>query len=123
MCTSVAGSPIGRHLELRAPPQPRTPNESARAIDNASNQTPLVPVTIVGVSPDIRQDRLDASPIVYLPFRAEAPAGVTLIVRGSGGTARLAAAARNATNSIDPDLALGGVRTLEELRDSLELAV
>jgi putative ABC transport system permease protein len=110
------GNPVGRHLELRAPPQPRTPNESARAIDNASNQTPLIPLTIIGVSPDIRQDRLDASPIVYLPFRAEAPAGVTLIVRGSGGTARLAAAARNAANSIDPDLALGGVRTLEELR-------
>ena len=111
------GSPLGRHLELRAPSQPRTPNESARAIDNASDQAPLIPVTIVGVSPDIRQDRLDASPIVYLPFRAEAPAGVTLIVRGVGRSAQVAAAVRNAVNTIDPDLALGAVRTLDELRD------
>jgi ABC-type antimicrobial peptide transport system permease subunit len=74
-------------------------------------------VTIVGVSPDIRQDQGDAVPMVYLPFRAEAPAGVTLIVRGAGGPARVVAAARDAANAIDPDLALGVVRTLDELRD------
>jgi putative ABC transport system permease protein len=78
---------------------------------------PPIPVTIVGVSPDIRQDRLDASPVAYLPFRAEAPAGITLIVRGTGGPARLAAAARNVANGIDPDLALGSMRTLDELRE------
>jgi hypothetical protein len=97
-----AGSPIGRHLELRPPsPQP----------------TPAAPVTIIGVSPDIRQGPGDAVPMVYLPFRAEAPAGVTLIVRGSGGPARVVSAARDAANAIDPDLALGIVRTLDELRD------
>jgi putative ABC transport system permease protein len=73
-------------------------------------------VTIVGVSPDIRTGSGDAVPIVYLPFRAEAPAGVTLIVRGSGGPARVVSAARDAANAIDPDLALGVVRTLDELR-------
>ena len=56
-------------------------------------------------------------PVVYLPFRAEAPAAVTLIVRGSGGSARVVSAARQAANAIDPDLALGVVRTLDELRD------
>jgi putative ABC transport system permease protein len=102
-----AGSPIGRHLELRPPsPQP----------------TPPVPVTIIGVSPDIRQGMGDAVPMVYLPFRAEAPAGVTLIVRGSGGPARVVSAARDAANAIDPDLALGVVRTLDELRDRSRLA-
>ena len=55
--------------------------------------------------------------MVYLPFRAEAPAAVTLIVRGSGGPARVVSAARDAANAIDPDLALGVVRTLDELRD------
>jgi predicted lysophospholipase L1 biosynthesis ABC-type transport system permease subunit len=74
-------------------------------------------VTIVGVSSDIRQDRPIAVPMVYLPFRTEAPAGVTLIVRGSGGTARIVSAARAAANAIDPDLALGIVRTLDSLRD------
>jgi putative ABC transport system permease protein len=112
-------SPIGRHLELR-PSQPRTPQQSARAMDMADDYTaPPVPVTIIGVSPDIRQGQveLDAAPVVYLPFRAEAPAGVTLIVRGSGGSARVVSAARKAANAIDPDLALGVVRTLDELRD------
>jgi predicted lysophospholipase L1 biosynthesis ABC-type transport system permease subunit len=79
--------------------------------------TPPAPMTIAGVSPNIRQNRDDAEPIVYLPFRAEAPAGVTLIVRGAGGSARLVSAARGAANAIDPDLALGAVRTLDELRD------
>jgi putative ABC transport system permease protein len=112
-----AGSPIGRHVELR-PPQPRTPQQSARTLDMASDYTaPPVPVTIIGLSPDIRQGQGDAVPMVYLPFRAEAPAGVTLIVRGSGGSARLESAARRAADAIDPDLALGVVRTLEELRD------
>jgi predicted lysophospholipase L1 biosynthesis ABC-type transport system permease subunit len=76
-------------------------------------------VTVIGVSPDIRQgyESDAAEPIVYLPFRAEAPAGVSLIVRGSGGPARVVSAARDAANAIDPDLALGVVRTLAELRD------
>jgi putative ABC transport system permease protein len=55
-------------------------------------------------------------PIVYLPFRAEAPAAVTLVVRGSGGSAHVVSAARAEVSKIDPDLALGAVRTLGELR-------
>jgi len=69
------------------------------------------------VSPNIRQGRDDGEPIVYLPYRAEVPAGITLIVRGTGGSARLVAAARGAANAIDPDLALGAVRTFDELRE------
>jgi putative ABC transport system permease protein len=106
-----AGSPIGRHLELRPPTAQRSYQREVEG------PTPPVRVTIVGVSPDIRQGQGDAVPMVYLPFRAEAPAGVTLIVRGSGGPARVVSAARDAANAIDPDLALGVVRTLDELRD------
>ena len=95
-------SPIGRRLELRPP---------------GTQPTPPVPVAIIGVSPDIRQGMGDAVPTVYLPFRAEAPAGVTLIVRGTGGPARLVSAARDAANAIDPDLALGVVKTLDDLRN------
>jgi putative ABC transport system permease protein len=105
------GSPIGHHLELRPPTAQRT------YLREADGPAPAVRVTVVGVSPDIRQGQDDAAPMVYLPFRAEAPAAVTLIVRGSGGPARVVAAARNAANAIDPDLALGAVRTLDELRD------
>jgi putative ABC transport system permease protein len=86
-------------------------------VEESPQPTLPAPVTIIGVSPDIRQGQGDAVPMVYLPFRAEAPAGVTLIVRGSGGPARVVSAARDAANAIDPDLALGIVRTLDELRD------
>jgi putative ABC transport system permease protein len=107
-----AGSPIGRHLQLRLP------NARPLNFDGSlppTPPTPPVPMTIIGVAPDIRQG--DAVPTVYLPFRAEAPAAVTLIVRGSGGADRLASAARMAANAIDPDLALGAMRTLDALRD------
>ena len=105
------GNPIGRHLELRPPTAQRT------YLREADSLAPPVRVPIVGVSPDTRQNQREAVPMVYLPFRAEAPAAVTLIVRGTGGAARVVSAARDAANAIDPDLALGAVRTLEELRD------
>jgi len=102
-----SGNPIGRHLELRP---------STRRPDPGEVGGPVA-LTIVGVSPDVRQGQGDVVPMVYLPFRAEAPAGVTLIVRGSGGSARVVSAAREVANAIDPDLALGVVRTMDELRD------
>jgi putative ABC transport system permease protein len=105
-----AGSPIGRHLELRLPTAQRT------YLREADAPAPPVSVAIIGVAPEIRQVR-DAVPIVYLPFRAEAPAAVALIVRGSGGSRPLVADVRDAVNAIDPDLAIGAVRTLDELRD------
>jgi putative ABC transport system permease protein len=105
-----AASPIGRHLQLRLPTAQRT------YLREADAPSPPVSVAIIGVAPDIRQVR-DAVPMVYLPFRAEAPAAVALIVRGSGGSTPLVADIREAVNAIDPDLALGVVRTLDELRD------
>jgi hypothetical protein len=105
-----AGSPIGRRLELRLPTAQRT------YLREADAPAPPVSVAIVGVSPDTRQVR-DAVPMVYLPFRAEAPAAVALIVRGSGGLDSVVAAVRDAANAVDADLALGAVRTLDELRD------
>jgi len=104
------GSPIGRHLELRLPKAQRT------YLREADAPAPPVSVAVVGVAPDIRQVR-DAVPMVYLPFRAEAPAAVSLIVRGSGGSRSLVTIIRDAVNDIDPGLALGVVRTLDELRD------
>jgi putative ABC transport system permease protein len=105
-----AGSPIGRHVELRLPTAQRT------YLREADAPAPPVSVAIIGVAPEIRQVR-DAVPIVYLPFRAEAPASVALIVRGSGASMSLVADIRDAVNAIDPDLALGAVRALDELRD------
>jgi predicted permease len=117
-------NPLGRHLEFRTSLQPRTPSDSARNLDAAGDHAPPpVPLTIIGIAPDIRQGDVDADPVVYVPFRAEAPAGVTLIVRGAGGSARVVSAARSAANAIDPDLALGVVKTLDELHDRATLYV
>jgi putative ABC transport system permease protein len=104
-----AGSPLGRHLTLRPPNSP---------------SAPPVDATIIGISPDIRQayEGEAVVPVVYLPFRAEPPAGVTLIVRGSGAAGTTVAAVRNAANAIDPDLALGAVNTLDALRARSRLA-
>jgi hypothetical protein len=104
------GNPIGRRLEIRPPTARRT------YLREADAPAPPVSVVVIGVAPDIRQVR-DAVPMVYLPFRAEAPAVVTLMVRGSGGSRPLVSDVRDAVNAIDPDLALGVVRTLDELRD------
>lgn len=103
-------NPIGHRLELRPPQAQRT---YLREADGPA--TPVAAV-IVGVAPDIRQVR-DVVPMVYLPFRAEAPAAVSLIVRGSKGTGTVVSAVRDAANATDPDLALGVVRPLAELRD------
>jgi putative ABC transport system permease protein len=105
-----AGNPIGRRLEIRPPTAQRT------YLREADGPAPPVSVAIIGVAPDIRQVR-EVVPTVYLPFRAEAPAASSLIVRGSGGLGPVVPAVRDAVNAIDPDLALGVVRTLDELGD------
>jgi len=117
-----SGSPIGRHLQLRSV-GPGGPNLRLELRPPSPQATLPAPVTIVGVSPDIRQGQGDAVPIVYLPFRAETPAGVALIVRGSGGAAHIVSATRDAADAIDPDLALGMVQTMDELRDRSRLPV
>jgi hypothetical protein len=105
-----AGNPIGRHLEIRLPTVQRT------YLREADGPAPPASAAIIGVAPDIRQSG-DPVPMVYLPFRAEAPATVMLIVRGSNRLDPGVSAVRDAVNAIDPDLALGVVRTLDELRD------
>ena len=97
---STSGA-IGRRLQLQAP----------------GASAPAAPITVVGIVPDIRQTQGDAVPVVYLPYRAEAPAGVTLFVRGAARPDVLVAQARQAAADLDPDLALGTVMTLARVRD------
>jgi putative ABC transport system permease protein len=100
-----AANPIGRRIALI--PRPQLGSEA--------------PLTIVGVSPDIRQGQRDVQPMIYIPYRAQAPAGVTLMVRGPGGSARVLSLAREEVHAIDPDLALGLMKPLDELRDAARL--
>jgi putative ABC transport system permease protein len=75
--------------------------------------------SIVGVAPTVRQSLTQESdplgdPVVYLPFRSDAGAGLTLLVRGTGDLAPVVAQVRDAVRVIDPDLAIFNVRTLDE---------
>jgi putative ABC transport system permease protein len=105
------GNPIGRRLAIRLPAAQRTYLREADA--------PAAPVSvaIAGVAPDVRQVFYDVVPVVYLPLRAEVPPAVALIVRGSHGFGSIVPAIRDTVSAIDPNLALGAVRTLDELRD------
>jgi putative ABC transport system permease protein len=86
--------------------------------------TPAYPwMTVVGIVADSRQRSLrQAARAEYFLPVAQAPTsaggawgGMTLIARTRAEPASLAASARRATWSIDPDLALANVRTLREL--------
>jgi predicted permease len=80
-----------------------------------NGETPDPWMTVVGVSGDVVQgsDRAEAEPIVFTPYR-QADAGSMLVaVRASGGAAALANPVRTALQSVDRDLALSGVATLD----------
>jgi hypothetical protein len=64
--------------------------------------------TIVGVTPDVRQwSSDDGVPMVYEPFRGEAPTSAVLIVRvATGEPAALAPAVRETVRRLDANLAL-----------------
>ena len=74
-------------------------------------------LTIVGVVGDIRQSPFDQEfePTIYLPFAQMPGTSTGLVVRTSGNPLGLAAAARSAARSIDPDVPAYEMRTLEQL--------
>ena len=99
----AGGAVLGRRIRIRAS------DAAERATDSW--------LTIVGVAPAIRQRRgSESDPTVYLPFAAGAPAGSSLIVRGTTGTASIVAAVRGQVQALDPDLPVFRARTLPQLR-------
>ncbi len=71
-------------------------------------------LSIVGVTADIvqRPQEADAPPLAYLPYRQEAWGGVTLLVRTTADPAALTPQVRAVIQSLDPDVPLFEVRTL-----------
>jgi putative ABC transport system permease protein len=70
--------------------------------------------TIVGVVPDIQQGILPGrTPLVYLPYAADPRPEMFLVARTAVPPLRLADAFRKQTQSLDPDLPLYDIRTLE----------
>lgn len=98
----AGNDPIGRRIRLTA----------------AGDDPPGPWLTVVGVSPTVRQaqrDEIEPDAVVYLPYRLE-PASVAMIfARAQGEPTMLATPLRRAVQSIDADLPVFGVRTFEEL--------
>jgi putative ABC transport system permease protein len=98
--------PIGRRIKLTVdgPPSPGTP--------------PLEWVTVVGLTPTIRQRTLQGDdtpdPVAYIPLRAQAPLFTMLVIRAQRDAASLASMAREEVRAIDPDLPLYGILTMDQ---------
>ena len=82
-------------------------------IDAGSGQS-----TVIGVAANgkYRFDRLEESspPHVYLPYAQQTPASITVHVRSTGRPGDLVPALRQVFASVNPDLPLTGVTTLDE---------
>jgi putative ABC transport system permease protein len=99
--------PLGRRIRL----VDATP---VRAYD----ASPAATVTIVGVSPTIRQRNFqepDPDPVVYLPYRTDPQRFVTLIVRASGDPTSVTSLVREEMRIVEPDVPLFGILTMDQL--------
>ncbi|MFN7920970.1 MAG: ABC transporter permease [Bryobacteraceae bacterium] len=76
--------------------------------------------TVVGVAPDLRQQGgprgSDLTPVVFVPYRAEAWGGVAVLVRTAAGAmpSGTGAAVRREVQQLDQDLPLSEVMPLDE---------
>ena len=99
------GNPIGKRIRL--------------INDGGTPEAPkFYEGTIVGVAPTIRQRNMqtaEADPIVYIPHRQDVLMGFYphLIVRTKGNTS-VAALLRQEVASMDPDIPLTNIRTMDE---------
>lgn len=83
--------PIGHQLHLGDP-----------------NAAPIAPpLTIVGVAPTFRQSPMrDATPVVFVPLRAQPGAGVVAVVLPAGDRPGAMAALADSVRTVDPDVAV-----------------
>ncbi len=89
-----------------------------RIMEGAKEDKPGPWLTIVGVSPTIRQGEVQAlepAAVLYRPTRLNAPLGTAMLVRTSGDPASMIAAVREAAKALDPDQPLFAVRPFNEV--------
>jgi len=86
-----------------------------RGIKYASIEGP--PDRIVGVIADVKIAGLDEAtkPVLYYPFRQVPSPGTNLVVRTTGDPTALAAAIRNQTRTLEPEVALFNVKAMEQV--------
>ncbi len=74
-------------------------------------------LTIVGVSPSIRQDDpqdVEPEPVIYQPFRQDPSTRIVLMARATAVSAGLADSLRAAAREVNPDQPLYNLKTFEE---------
>jgi predicted permease len=75
---------------------------------------------VVGVVADAKLTSLDRTPplMVYLPYWWRTRASTSLVVKGAADPVALMPAIRRAIQAIDPDIAIGDARSLDQLVDT-----
>jgi predicted permease len=103
---------LGKRLRVYPEQPPRRPGTPP-----AERPQPGSWLTVVGVAGDLAQtpNELRPLPLFFTPYAPGTFAGMTIVLRATGGNpAALAAPLRAAMRQIDPDRALANVLTLEE---------
>jgi predicted permease len=75
---------------------------------------------VVGIVADAKLTSLERTPplMVYLPYWWRTRASTSLVVKGAGDPAALLPAVRRAVQAIDPEIAIGDARPLDDLVDT-----
>lgn len=93
--------PLGRRIRLRNPRDP-------------AGNTPWL--TVVGVSPMVRQHYArDFDPVAYVPYRMSPAPTMLVLARSAGAGVSIAAALRTVMTSVDPELPLVNMMSLDQL--------
>jgi predicted permease len=90
-------------------------------VGGATSTSPWL--TVVGVVGRVKQDALDSDPRIamYFPHSQFTTRALNVVVRAGGDPAQLTSAVRNEISTLDPDLPIYNVKTMEE-RVSASLA-
>lgn len=116
--SDVSGSPVAivnrRFAELHFPNADPL-GQQIQAVETGKEKDAAW-LTIVGVSPSVRQAIVtEAPPVVYVPYRGEPLPRFDLIVRAAGNSAALAPTLREELKAIDDTIPLVSPQTTEEM--------
>jgi len=126
--TPVDGSP-GREVAIvnqrfveKYFPNEEPLGQQVRLIVPRSGDTSAPWLTIVGVSPTIRQSVARvAQPVVYVPRRREPGPGAMFLVRTRGDAGGIVSTLRRDVAALDADVPLFNTQTLQRVRDNTRL--
>jgi putative ABC transport system permease protein len=112
----IAGAPaviVNETFAAKAWPRE---NPIGKRLRLTGGQTPQALLTVVGLVPDIKQNSnqpLEWTPLIYLPYAMDTPRAIYLLARTTVPPLSLAEAFRREVQSLDRDLPVYDVATLE----------